>query len=234
MREARCRRGQGADFSLAWAEARDPRAGPRSPVVAVRSEAGRSSGAASVVPFELRSNLIVVRGAVAGRPVLLAVDTGAQISMLSPEAAGRLGIDVGAGRALPPVRSGPRSCRDAHRRPAHPPAGVSRGRQPLRRDHFVTDDSDPGHRRDLGRGLPRRLPAHHRSSGSGAPARGRPLVTWASRSAPFAHAGLPVCAARAPRGPLWQRPWDVSSDRPHRPHGPRHAVELGLMVVLAR
>jgi hypothetical protein len=70
--------------------------GPLSPVVAVRSEAGQSSGAASVVPFELRSNLIVVRGAVAGRPVLLAVDTGAQITMLSPEAAGRLGIDVGA------------------------------------------------------------------------------------------------------------------------------------------
>ncbi len=72
--------------------------GPLSPVVAVRSD-----GAASVVPFELRSNLIVVRGAVAGRPVLLAVDTGAQITMLSPEAAGRLGIDVGAAVGRIPV-----------------------------------------------------------------------------------------------------------------------------------
>ena len=77
--------------------------GPLAPVVAVRSEAGRPSGEASVVPFELRSNLIVVRGMVASRPVLLAVDTGAQITMLSPEAAGRLGIDVGAAIGRLPV-----------------------------------------------------------------------------------------------------------------------------------
>jgi clan AA aspartic protease (TIGR02281 family) len=71
------------------------------PATRVARAPGASAGSAgSAIPIRVHSNLIYVSAVVNGVTVSLVLDTGAQVTVLSPDAASRLGIVVSPDAAV--------------------------------------------------------------------------------------------------------------------------------------